>query len=510
MSNIASSPLFELIQSMSKGEKRHFKLYSRYHSPNVNEMNYLRLFDIIAKQKEYDEKKISAKGIVKKENLKVLKHYLYNLILESLRVLRSKEDGIDHKIKNMLENAYIMHDKGLQDEEMKFLKRTKELALKHERWGVLLEVLLIESRKDFVSAGLKAKQDMEEEINLMLIKLHNLLEYAKLNREMYVHVSKSGTQRNPEDETMKKLISHPLLSASGGEKALSAEAKKTYYNTIFLYHYFTGEDYPEAYKIISQKLHFIESNYSALVFPEITYSADLNRLTLVQHNLGKYQEALSTIYKHRSLVQQSGLVKVHAFIRSYINETNQYLLTGEFKKGTSIIKEIENGLVTLESKIPDALMFPLNVNIAGLYFGAGEYRKSLVWVNKIINNPKVIFREDIQSGARILQILIHYELRTPDILEHLLVSAYRFLLKRKLLYKVEKSMLDFIRRLDKTDTTQKVLMKEFGRFRDELLQITKAPEEKKALISFDWISWLESKIENRPFAEVVKEKASSK
>ncbi|TAL63025.1 MAG: hypothetical protein EPN85_01145 [Bacteroidetes bacterium] len=122
----------------------------------------------------------------------------------------------------------------------------------------------------------------------------------------------------------------------------------------------------------------------------------------------------------------------------------------------------------------------------------------------------MIFREDVQGWSRIMQILIHYELNTPDILQHLIIAAYRFLLKRKQLYKVEEGILNFIRRLSKTAASQKALLNEFSRFRDELVQITKDPEEKKALLYFDLISWLESKMEKRLFAEIVKRKARSR
>lgn len=121
-------------------------------------------------------------------------------------------------------------------------------------------------------------------------------------------------------------------------------------------------------------------------------------------------------------------------------------------------------------------------------------------MNKIINHPKVMIREDIQAWSRILQILIHYELNTPDILEHLIVSAYRFLLRRKHLYKVEQGILKFIRRLSKIDNSKRALLKEFGQFRAELIRITEDPEEKKAMLYFDLISWLESKIENKPLS----------
>lgn len=40
-------------------------------------------------------------------------------------------------------------------------------------------------------------------------------------------------------------------------------------------------------------------------------------------------------------------------------------------------------------------------------------------------------------------------------------------------------------------------------------KLLKIPYESKALEYFDFVSWLESKIENRPFAEVVREKCLS-
>lgn len=253
-------------------------------------------------------------------------------------------------------------------------------------------------------------------------------------------------------------------------------------------------------------MHLIESNYSTFESPELTYSSAYNNLTAAQFSMGKYAEALSTIQKHRSLFHKSESAKAHVFIYSYLNETNYYLVTSQFEKGAAIIKDIEKELDKFKSGVPGTALFSLCGNIANLYFGAGEYRQSLVWVNKIINHPKVMFREDVQASLRILQILIHYELNTPDILEHLIVSAYRFLHKRERLYKVEEGLLNFLRRLNKINASQTTQVKEFRTFRDELVQITKGPEEKKALLYFDLISWLESKIENRPFAEIVREK----
>jgi RNase P/RNase MRP subunit POP5 len=49
----------------------------------------------------------------------------------------------------------------------------------------------------------------------------------------------------------------------------------------------------------------------------------------------------------------------------------------------------------------------------------------------------------------------------------------------------------------------------FSELKEVLLNIKEEPSVKNALKYFDFISWLESKIEKRSFAELVKEKMSN-
>ena len=73
--------LHRLISSMTKSEKRHFKIYSNRHVKG-NENNYVRLFDLVEKQKKYDEEKIkkALHGSTFVKRLDVVKRYLFDLI----------------------------------------------------------------------------------------------------------------------------------------------------------------------------------------------------------------------------------------------------------------------------------------------------------------------------------------------------------------------------------------------------------------------------------------------
>ena len=68
-------------------------------------------------------------------------------------------------------------------------------------------------------------------------------------------------------------------------------------------------------------------------------------------------------------------------------------------------------------------------------------------------------------------------------------------------------ILNFIKKeLPKTPNPQQ-LIKVFKKLRKDLFEIMNDPYEKKAMEYFDFISWLDSKIKNKPFVDIIKEKA---
>jgi len=170
-----------------------------------------------------------------------------------------------------------------------------------------------------------------------------------------------------------------------------------------------------------------------------------------------------------------------------------------------LISEIEKGLERFKGKINKVHEIVFYYNIAYLFLGSGDYNKSLFWLNKILNTTDVDVRLDILSYARILNLIVHYELGNNDILEYTVISTYRFLYARKRLYKFETILLNFIRKLPKS-FTQVELINSFVDLRTELITLSENSFEKKALEYFDLISWLESKINKTTYAEVIKSK----
>ncbi len=142
------------------------------------------------------------------------------------------------------------------------------------------------------------------------------------------------------------------------------------------------------------------------------------------------------------------------------------------------------------------------------FFGIGDYENSLKWLNKILSRNQNEVRPDLFSFAHILNLIVHFELDNIVLLEYTVKNSYCFLYKRKKFYKVENAVLNFKRRAYRINSKEK-LKELFTELSLKITEITKDPYEKIALEYFDLLFWLESKIENKKFADVVKVKTET-
>ncbi len=133
----------QLIQSLEKYEKRHFKLYIKRSSSNEN-LKIVQLFDAMDKLKDYDEKLLLKRlNGIEKAQLSNLKAHLYKQLLASLRLLKSAE-SIDLQFNEQFDYAHILYKKGLFIQSLRILERAKELAKVNQKFNFLLQAIGLE------------------------------------------------------------------------------------------------------------------------------------------------------------------------------------------------------------------------------------------------------------------------------------------------------------------------------------------------------------------------------
>ena len=134
--------LFSLVKSLTKSEKRQFKLYVGRLGVN-SDSKFLKLFNLFDKAKEYNEASILKSGIVKKQQIANVKAHLYRQILISLKLNPSHQD-VRLQIREQLDFASILYHKGLYKQSLKILDKAKDLAIANEEKNIAIEIIEFE------------------------------------------------------------------------------------------------------------------------------------------------------------------------------------------------------------------------------------------------------------------------------------------------------------------------------------------------------------------------------
>jgi hypothetical protein len=144
---------------------------------------------------------------------------------------------------------------------------------------------------------------------------------------------------------------------------------------------------------------------------------------------------------------------------------------------------------------------------AGVYFFALEdYEKSNFYFNKLIQDGDKI-RSDLKGFARIISLIMDYEMANEGNLDRKLKSAYGYLSQQQNLGEFQTAILDFLQDLGKFYPQE--IKKGFKSLKAQLEELEKDRFAKKTLLYFDIISWLDAKIADKSFAEIVREKVAS-
>ena len=174
-----STELFSLIKSLTKSEKRFFKLNS---SLQTGDKNYLKIFDFIEKQKKYDEEELKEhfKNETFVKHLPSEKNHLYKLLLKSLRSYYS-DRTVSSQLKQEIKNVEILYKKALYKECNKLVKRAKDLAKEYEKFYYWCELINWEKKllEEAYESGIFSQNldELIKEETEVIEKLRNLAEY---------------------------------------------------------------------------------------------------------------------------------------------------------------------------------------------------------------------------------------------------------------------------------------------------------------------------------------------
>ncbi len=498
-----SNELFDLIRSLSKSEKRFFKLQSALQS---GDKNYVRLFDTIDKMDEYDEELIKKtfRGEKFIRHLPSEKNHLYKLILKALRSYYG-DTSISSILKQEIKNIEILYNKALFDECNKFLMWAKKLAIQYEKFYYHFE--LINWEKTLLEEAFEDGQFTKDLDSLIreeqdvIDKLRNLAAYHVLYSKINYVFRSGGFSRTEENRAIiDEIVNHPLIREKN--TALSKRAATICFYTQGFCHMANG-DYVSALSKFSRVREILDSNEHLRVDLAKRYVRTVSNVINCNIYLGNVDQAREDIAGMRAMRGIEGFnhtdVEVSIFRNAGMAELELCRYTGDFEKGVRDAEEIVKSMAEFEGRLNKEAELTFFYQFAYIYFGVGQYNKALQWINKILNDNENTLRQDLYSYARLFNLAIHYELGNLDLLEYTIKSTARYLQKRERDYPLEKVIIDHFRKLIRSQQSERKAHLES--FKKEIDKMRGIEENEVVLRYFDFSSWLESKITNTPLAK---------
>ena len=511
MPNRSTDPLFQLIKSLEKSEKRNFKLYATRNSSS-EELKSVQLFDALDKMDAYDETLLLKRNeSIRKQQLSNLKAHLYKQILTSLRLIN--DESIDIQLHEQMDYARILYNKGLYHQSLKVLDRMKEIAKINNQLTYLQQVLFFEKKIEalYITRSMQDRADhLSKEADDVSAELALVSQLSNLSLQLYSWYIKNGHSRSEEENN----VLQQFFTSRLGNKA---EDCHTFYQKLYLYqsycwNAFIRQDFLNYYRYTQKWVDLFEKDPSMVPVETAHYIKGMHNLMGSHFDLGNHRKLTETLIKFEAF-SDSDLVKtnvnnrIQCFVYLTISRFNKHFLEGSFTEGLDMIPEIEEKIKEYEIYLDRHRILVFYYKIACLYFGSGNHGRAIDYLNKIIN-WKVDLRTDLQCYSRLLHLIAHYELGNEDILDHLIKSVYRFMAKMQNLSVVEEEIFTFVRR--SFHVSVRDIKPELEKLLIKLKALQNNRFETRAFLYLDIISWLESKLQNIPVQEVMKIKFSNK
>ena len=286
--------------------------------------------------------------------------------------------------------------------------------------------------------------------------------------------------------------------------------ERLWLNKAHLWHSFLVQDFLLSYKYARKCVDLFDSQKLINLHP-VFYLKSKNYLLEASFLVKKRTTFKRELIQFESEIDQKSIpmntnTELLIFLYFYSNKLHLHFLEGSFEKGEYLVDVINNKIEKYKNRLDNHYVVLLYYKIACLYFGMGKNKLCIAYLQKIIRSKNLGSAEDLQCFARILNLIAHYECGLDYDLERQFLDTYKFLLKMENLQEVQKVFLTSIR--DLSDVFPHEIKTEFKKIHAKLKVFENHPYEKRAFLYLDILSWLESKIQNKSIALIIKEKTN--
>ncbi|MCH2223490.1 MAG: hypothetical protein MK066_01880 [Crocinitomicaceae bacterium] len=510
MSKSNIHPLTVLIKSLTKAEKRHFKLYAKRNFGD-KDLKFLTLFDLIVTHGEITSSRLEKKlPEMKPSALSNLKAHLYEQLLISLRLIHHNDPSI--RIEELISFANVLYVKGLYLQSLEQLKRARIIATNFQNDLALYTIIEME-RKIELFFVTDSGYDRAKDIVDTNVEIRNVLqsrdEWSNLALVLYDYYLKFGHVKN--EDQFKKVEIYFKDRVSSISVATPSLHSRVYKEMSYTWFHFITQNFVLCYKHANNWVEQMRQSEYLMKKDPIMYLKGIHNILSALFYSNKprqfeqhYNSLITYIENHRENFDSN--TRITADIYNYIGKLNLLFLKGDFSENDILVAEIDEWLNEHILYLDQIRIQVFYYKMACLYFGSDEFKKCIIYLNRIINSShkEQHLKQDVQCFARILNLVAHYELGNDELVEYQLKNTYRFLIKYGDLQQVQKLIIEFIRKsvyMNRNEMTP-----HFIELKSQMVCIFDDKYEQRPLLYLDLISWLTAKVEGRKVEHVIQER----
>lgn len=510
----AQDHVHRLIRSMSRTEKRYFKLYTSRHLV-AGHSNQQALFDAIAAMPTYDLKALQKQfaGEAFMRRFSITKRRLYETVLNSLDAFHA-ESSMDDKLRRMLHHVELLHRRALYADAAKVLRATRSLARANDKQAVLLQVAEWERRtmERGNYAGVTSVDLIERAGSLadVAAEWQEVERLWQIKSSSFLLIYRSGQAPSPKElAELEALAKEPLLAEDSVLRSARARFLHHHIRSALAY---AQNDLPTcelqliacANVLRKEQKHFAEE-------PDLALGV-MGNLAHVRMRLGKHQQALDGFWEFRKIPltmekAPTADLEMKLFVMGSSLELSVFSAKGEFQKAIAQLTNLEEGLERYHDRTSTVRRVELALQAAYVSLGAKEYERALRWCNLLLNEKGIETHTELHALGRILNVMSLVELGKVDLLSYLVRNTQRALKQHGAPYVMEQVLLEHAETLAKAIKAREK-HQPWNVVLAELESTVKAPREGAVMDHVDLVTWARAKAEGKEFAELVREKWS--
>lgn len=494
-----------LIASMSKSEKRGFKLYCNIQD---GEKAYLTLFDII--EREPTESYVNIHNqfrqqISKTKHLEIVAGYLYQILLNFL-TQKQAEKRIQSKIYHLIEKANILFERKLVDEAFDELNKAYDNAMLYE--DDMMQIIVSRTQMSYLSL-LDFPSLSEKEL---IAKQMRLLEQMKYSRTInqynflldilnYRLLYKDMTSSEEKKQELNDLVLSELNLVSNNPD-LNFQSQKLHLLFQSTYYLEVG-NYKSAVRNYKRLIELFGENSHLMLNPPVYYLSAIDGVLDCLLTMGVYYEMEHFMRILRLLNKPDYPTDFQLKVSwlDYYYQMSVILHTGNFEKIDEVQKYFTDSLLKKIAYLSLDLQLQFYLINTLLLFIQGKNKEAHKMIKNIFSEGKIFQRLPLFRMTRLIHILIYAELGDFEFIENE-INALKRNLNAVKISKTEKLIFKFVQAyplpayLHRKEQLWKY-------YKKKIESISGDKFERRVLKHFNFLAFIESRLTDVPLTDLL-------